>query len=255
MAELVDVAIMEVVHAAIGIQFDADQGAKDRLRLPARLKGGRIRSMTDLRRPAFLGAILDVLPRCIDIIGSYEERTDGIYNKFLAEAIGRGAYDLNGVRNARFLTTTDVGPYPKAMQDAWSHARLDASHNVGLILLSTTDEWGKLGSHAMETPVGIKNRGATERIRGKVVEDDIDRHSKERTEGRHRGHGASRVPGYATTSANHKDEVRPTSQERREAMAQAIAEVEAEGTMDHFADVEDAREYERHAGMRQDTGL
>ena len=64
MAELVDAAILEVVHAATGIRFDAEQVAKDRLRLHARLKGGEIvlRSMEDIRRPAFLGAFLDVMP-------------------------------------------------------------------------------------------------------------------------------------------------------------------------------------------------
>jgi hypothetical protein len=31
------------------------------------------------------------------------------------------------------------------MRYAWSHVRLDAAHNLGLNLLSTPEEWGKLG--------------------------------------------------------------------------------------------------------------
>ena len=37
MSELVDAAILEVVHAATGIRFDAEQVAKNRFQLPARL--------------------------------------------------------------------------------------------------------------------------------------------------------------------------------------------------------------------------
>ena len=66
MTELVDMVILEVIHAAIGIRLDAEQVAKNILRLPARLKGGGIRNMGDMRRPAFLEALLDVLPRCTD---------------------------------------------------------------------------------------------------------------------------------------------------------------------------------------------
>ena len=78
MAELVDTAILEVCHAATSISFNAKPIAKDRLRLSARLKGEGIRSMPDLRRPAFPGAILDILPRCIDRRGPDGEEMEGI---------------------------------------------------------------------------------------------------------------------------------------------------------------------------------
>ncbi len=103
MAEIVDAAILEVAHAATRIWFDAERVAKDRLRLPARLKGGGIRSMEDIQRPAFLGALLDVLPRCIDIVGSNGEKYEGIYSKLLSGTIGEGAYDVNATKNANFL--------------------------------------------------------------------------------------------------------------------------------------------------------
>ncbi len=66
MAELVDDAILEVVHADTGIRFVAEQIAKDILRLPAILKGEGIKSIADLRWPTFLGTLLDILLKCID---------------------------------------------------------------------------------------------------------------------------------------------------------------------------------------------
>ena len=63
MAELVDLCIMEAMHASTGIDFDQYEGAKERLRLPTRMKGGGIKRMEDIRYPAFLGALLDILPK------------------------------------------------------------------------------------------------------------------------------------------------------------------------------------------------
>ena len=58
MAEIMDAAIID---AAIGIDVNADDVAKMILRLPARLKRGRFRSMADLKRTTFLCVILDIL--------------------------------------------------------------------------------------------------------------------------------------------------------------------------------------------------
>ena len=118
MASLVDTAILDAVHAATGIRFDAEKVAKDRLRLPLRMKGGGVRSMVDLRNPVFMGAILDVLQRCIDRTGPIGEKTRGIYRSTLTSAIGDGANDQDGHNNAGFLEASTVGPYPKAMHYA-----------------------------------------------------------------------------------------------------------------------------------------
>ena len=53
MVETVDVCIMEVVQAATGVNFESEKMAKERLRLPARMKGGVIKRATDKRYPAF----------------------------------------------------------------------------------------------------------------------------------------------------------------------------------------------------------
>ena len=66
MATHVDCFIMEAVQTATGVDFDTEETARNRLHLTARMKGGGIKSATNTRYPMFLGALLDVLPRCID---------------------------------------------------------------------------------------------------------------------------------------------------------------------------------------------
>ncbi len=94
--------ILEAVEAATWVDFDMDMAAMERLRLPARMKGGGIRVATDARRPAFLVALLDVLPRCIHKKDENGEEMPGYYSEQLTEAIGRGAYDAEGHRNEVF---------------------------------------------------------------------------------------------------------------------------------------------------------
>jgi len=57
---------MEAVHASTGVDFDLESATRERLRLPARMKGGGIKKAADIRKSAFLGTMVDVLPRCID---------------------------------------------------------------------------------------------------------------------------------------------------------------------------------------------
>ena len=81
-------------------------------------------------------------------------------------------YDQEGHMNSGCLQATDMGPYPREVQYAWRHASLDATHNLGLNLLSSPDEWGKLGPLANETPAEVRNRGAAERKRPKRHNND-----------------------------------------------------------------------------------
>ena len=67
MADQMVCCIMEAVQAATGMDFDGEEAARERLKIPERMKGGGIRRATETRYPAFLGALLDVLPRCIDM--------------------------------------------------------------------------------------------------------------------------------------------------------------------------------------------
>ncbi len=62
MADYVDCCIMEAVQAATEVGIDGEEAAWERLRIPARMKGGEIRRAAETRYPAFLGTLLDVLP-------------------------------------------------------------------------------------------------------------------------------------------------------------------------------------------------
>jgi hypothetical protein len=139
-AKLVDATILEAVHASAGIRFDAEKVAKEKLRLPARWKDGWVKSMVDMRNQTFQGAILDVLPRCIDTTGPSGERTRDIYNVTITEAIREGAYDQEGHMNAGLLQATTEWPFPKSMQYAWQFTRLDCAHNRRLSLYSNTED-------------------------------------------------------------------------------------------------------------------
>ena len=70
---------MEAVQTATGVDFDSEDVARARLRIPARMKGGGIRRATETRYPAFLGALLDVLPICIDRTEADGESVPGYY--------------------------------------------------------------------------------------------------------------------------------------------------------------------------------
>ena len=91
---------MEAVQAATRVDFDMEEMARERLRIPARMIGGGIRRATDTRYPAFLGGLLDVLPRCIDMMEDNGDKCQGYYSEQLSDVIGEGAYDSGGHRNA-----------------------------------------------------------------------------------------------------------------------------------------------------------
>ncbi len=73
------------------------------MNIPARLKEGGLRSPSNLRAPAFKGAILDILPRCIETKDDSGELTKGVYATQLSGVIGERAFDKSGHRNGKFL--------------------------------------------------------------------------------------------------------------------------------------------------------
>ncbi len=46
---------------ATGVNFETEETAREKLRLPVRMKGGGVKRAMDKRYTAFLGALLDVL--------------------------------------------------------------------------------------------------------------------------------------------------------------------------------------------------
>ncbi len=57
-----------------------------------------------------MGAILDILPRCIDIKDENRCTVKGVFSTQLGFVIGASAYDKVGHVNAKFIQAEDVGP-------------------------------------------------------------------------------------------------------------------------------------------------
>jgi hypothetical protein len=134
------------------------------------MKGGGIKMATDKRYPAFLGAMLDVLPRMIDRKDENGEVTVGVYSSQMKDIIGEGAYDAKGHRNERFLEATGIGPFPREMQQTWTKMRQEAIENYGLVEGEDQEEWNRLGPMMEPTPAAVRNRGAAERKTRRRVE-------------------------------------------------------------------------------------
>jgi hypothetical protein len=81
------------------VEFDAEVMAKERLQVPARMKGGGIKRALEVRYPTFLGALLDVLPRCVDMKDKNGEIVKGNYSDQLTEVIGEDTVNEAGNRN------------------------------------------------------------------------------------------------------------------------------------------------------------
>jgi hypothetical protein len=170
MAKTVRLCIMEAVQAATGVNFETKKMAKERLRLPARMKGGGVKRATDKRYPAFLGAMLDVLPRMIDRENENGEVTVGVYSSHMTHIIGEGAYNAEGHRNTRFSEATGIGPFPREMQQAWTRMRQEAIKNNIIVEGDDQDEWNRLGPMVEPTLATVRNRGAAERKTRRRVE-------------------------------------------------------------------------------------
>ncbi len=177
----VDCCIMEAVQAATGVDFDTEVMTKEELRLPARMKGGGIKRATDTRFPAFLGALLDILLRCVGRRENNGEVKKGTYADQLTEVIGEGAFDETGHRNTQFLRATTVGPYPREMRKAWEALREEAADDYGFKqgLEEEEDEARlRIGPLSEPTLAVVRNRGAAERKHAKRLET----HTRERGE-------------------------------------------------------------------------
>jgi len=219
MAEYVDSCIMEVVQAATGVAFDNEDTARERLSLTARIMGGGIRRATETRYPTFLGALLDVLPRCIDMTEANGEKVQGYYAQQLTKVIGEEAYGSEGHRNAQFLNATNVGPIPDECTRTWKAARDEALQNSGLRDDPDQEGWEKMGPLADPTPANEKNRGVAGRRRRRGDED----------RGADEGINEAHVPPAARTERSGEEGVVMESSdmdEIREAFAEVIQEME-----------------------------
>jgi hypothetical protein len=79
MTKLVHGALLEAAKmTTTWVDFGSEDLARQRLHIPARLKGGWIRNISDLHQQTFVGAILDILPSCIDIANEKREIIKGV---------------------------------------------------------------------------------------------------------------------------------------------------------------------------------
>jgi len=106
---------------------------------------------------------LDVLQRCIAMTEANRESVPGYYAQQLTEAIGEGAYDSEGHKNAQFLNATDVGPYLSECTRACKATRDEAIQNLGIKDDPDQKGWDKMGPLADPKPANEKNRGAVDR--------------------------------------------------------------------------------------------
>ncbi len=95
------------------------------------MKGGGIKRATDTKYPTFLGALLDILPRCVNMRENNGEITKSIYSDQPTTVIGEGAFYETGHMTTQFLRATSVEPYPREMQKAWDVLRGEAADNYG----------------------------------------------------------------------------------------------------------------------------
>jgi len=185
--------------------------------------------------PSILGALLDILPRCIDRTDEQGEALPGYYSQQLTETIGSGAYDNEGHRNETFLQAKNVGPFPEACGKAWRHIREEVMENYELREGSRQEEWGKIGPLKDPTPANARNRGAADRKRGGA--------SRTRPISKEAG---NEMQGRGRTSAG-----RDQQPERREAASSNVREVDrgtqaTRGT--HEADIQGA--HMEHAAIQ-----
>ena len=198
MAEHVGWGIMEAVQAATGVDFDLEAAARERLRLPARMKGGGIKRAADTRRPAFLGALLDVLPRCIDKKSANGEDMPGYYAEQLTEVLGKGVHDAEGHMNEKFLEAENIEPFLEACKEAWAHIEREAMKNYDITKGVEHEEWGKLGPLAEPTPANAKNIGSAYRRRRRTERGSERERTEEQGPGGMGGQGSRRGAGQAT---------------------------------------------------------
>ena len=129
------------------------------------MKGGGIKKAAGTRRPAFQGALLDVLSRCIARKAENNEEMPGHCTEQLTEALGKGAYDVEGHKNEQVMGAANIGPFPESCTEAWAHVKKGAMENYGLTEGLDQKEWGKMGPFTEPKPANAKNKGAADRRR------------------------------------------------------------------------------------------
>ena len=189
---------------------------------------GRHQEGNGLEIPDFMGALLDILPRCVDMKERNGEITKGTYSDQLTEVVGEGAFDEEGLMSTQFLRSTRVGPCPGEMQTAWDVLRSEAATNYGLLEGFREEEAReRKGPLAKQTSAGVRNIGAakmkkTRRVEAFVAEGSMRTADMAREQGERREEGDARQrQQVGEASSENMDEL-------MEAVAEAISQAERE---------------------------
>jgi hypothetical protein len=126
-AQLLDTEILKATAVCIPTLELTDSLTVRRLRLPARLRGGGIRSMLDLATAAYAGAVCRCLPLLIDSFTSHGEARQG-FMPALLPLFGAGSFDAvllgTSPRFQHFLSMDT--PTSLALVDAWTTMQMEA---------------------------------------------------------------------------------------------------------------------------------
>jgi hypothetical protein len=117
-AKIVDAAIIRAAAMTVGEAAVGDPLANARLRLPARMYGGGLRSIADVAAVAFVGTACRTLPRMLPRAGNDDSVVPGFMPQ-LMPLLGHGSFD-RGAEVTRF--TTFLGsetPLALALRSAW----------------------------------------------------------------------------------------------------------------------------------------
>ena len=125
----VDVALLVAATSATGVDFTGNEIERRRLRLPARLRGGGVRSHVETTAAAFCGAVNQAVPRFIDRTDDAGEFVAGFFPS-LASVLGAGSFD-HGSEATRYATYLASG-YASATElaTAWAALRAEAPEGV-----------------------------------------------------------------------------------------------------------------------------
>jgi hypothetical protein len=100
---IVDAALLRTAASALGFQPQEGSLALRRLRLPASLKGGGLRSAAATSPAAYLGALGEVLPTFVDHFGREGASIPGVYHHQLGDVIGEASFQSGGSGYGTFV--------------------------------------------------------------------------------------------------------------------------------------------------------
>ena len=164
-ADSVDQAILAAASVCLGADVIADPVALRRLRLPARMYGGGIRSLVDVAPAAFVGSLCKVVPRLADAHSEDWNIQPGFFNALAAimPPTPPGGTDGEG----RFTALLASGlPLAHVFRNAWAAMQSEIGPDTGD---------GPLQANIANAGIGVtKLQGALTKQREKSRFNQID---------------------------------------------------------------------------------